>query len=179
MRADSTIPKAPDAARHATVFHARGALMLFTPPLLAMTMYVMLWPPLAVLSGLSVRWADLAQTAGSCGLGVLIVNAAVGRQRGRYWSWFRISDAGIEIGARRAGVFIDWEDILSAQVRRPGLLAVLEIVPRNLYALRVELPSRDLPRIRYSGGQPVLTVDAGYFRPGLDELRAALRRHAR
>ncbi|GIM98256.1 hypothetical protein Ato02nite_100490 [Paractinoplanes toevensis] len=72
---------------------------------------------------------------------------------------------------------IGWADITSARVRRRGPLATLEITPRDLYGLRVDLPSRDLPRIRYRNGRPVLIIDIGIFNPGPATLRAELNHH--
>jgi hypothetical protein len=63
-------------------------------------------------------------------------------------------------------------------VRRAGLLTVLEIVPRDLYALHVDLPSRDLSPIRYVDGQAVLTIEIGYLRPYPNRLRAELTRQS-
>ncbi|WP_143235155.1 hypothetical protein [Paractinoplanes atraurantiacus] len=51
---------------------------------------------------------------------------------------------------------------------------MLEVEPRDLYALRVAEPNRDLPRVRHRDGRPVLVMDAGFFRPGPDELAQAL-----
>jgi hypothetical protein len=89
-------------------------------------------------------------------------------------TWIRVSPLGLEIAHRGAPFLIAWTDIVTARVRRRRLVPVLEIIPTDLYALRVQLPSRDLPPVRDTALGCALVVDLSDFRPGARALSAAL-----
>ncbi|MGK5685293.1 hypothetical protein [Actinoplanes sp. URMC 104] len=163
-----------------TDFRANVPLALLAPPLAAAAGVATLRLLLAAVTGRGPQWADLAGSVGPAALGAFLGCAVVAAAKGWHRGRVTVSDAGLLLAAARSrGVLIGWDDVVAARVRRRGLLAVLEVVPRDLHALRAELPSRDLPRIRQAGGRPVLSMDVGFLRPGPAELRAALRRHAR
>ncbi|XVU28814.1 hypothetical protein ACQPZJ_17675 [Actinoplanes sp. CA-054009] len=144
--------------------------VLLPPPIGAVIGVAVLWLVAAVLSSPPGFWSVAGLSAFGAVAGTLLVAWSQGRLR----AWIRVSEAGVEMAARGAGVLVAWDEIASARVRRSGLFAVLEVEPRDLYALRVAQPSRDLPRVRQRDGRAVLVMDAGFFRPGPVELTRAL-----
>jgi len=96
-------------------------------------------------------------------------------QRRNRRTWVRVSPTGLELVHRGVPVVLAWPDIEVARVRRRRLMPVLEIIPTDLYAVRVDLPSRDLPPIRQTALGPAFVLDLSDFRPGARTLRDALR----
>jgi hypothetical protein len=103
------------------------------------------------------------------------VGAAINMWRlRRHPVWLRVSAAGMELAPRGRPFFLSWDDIDLVQVRRRGPLARLEVTPKDLYAIRTELPHRDLPRVRHTAEHAILTMGVGFLRPGPRRLRAEL-----
>lgn len=138
------------------------------------------WTLMALLlsapSGHGVGWDHLGSLPLPVAAALAGFGGAAWRLRGRP-TWIRVSALGIELAQRGDPVFVAWPQIASARVRGRWIFAALEVIPVDLYAVGCALPSRDLPRIRYTRGVAVFRVEAGTMRPGLSALRAVLARH--
>jgi hypothetical protein len=149
---------------------------LLVPPATAAAAVVIFWLLFTVLVGRNVAWQSLVMTALTTAVGALIGNAVgTWRRRGQP-VWVRVSPAGIEMAPHGQAVLVAWGNIVTARVRRRGLLTALEVVPVDLYALRTDQASRNLPRLRYPAGRATLSMDVGLLRPGPAVLRAEIDR---
>lgn len=131
---------------------------------------------LSAVFGGPVSWDSMAASARSVAVG-----AAIGATLGMWLRfrrvWIRTSPTGIELAPQGNAVLLPWDTIDAAWVHRRGLQYWLEVTPKDLYAISTDLPSRDLPAIRYDGNRPVLTMDVSFIFPGPSRLRAALASH--
>jgi hypothetical protein len=150
-------------------------LFVLVPAVLAVSVLLRLL--LSMLGGYGVSWDVIDANLSIPVLGMLAgYGVTAWQQRGRP-TWVRVSSLGIELAQNGDPVFIAWSQITAARVRRRWIFAILEVAPVDLYAVRSALPSRDLPRIRYSRGVPMFRIEVYAFRPGLPALRAALAQH--
>jgi hypothetical protein len=136
---------------------------------------VILWLSMSWIADKPVPLAPLARQLTAVTLGVGLGCAIVMWHRRNRRTWVRVSPAGLELAYRGVPVVLAWPDIEVARVRRRRLLPVLEILPTDLYAVRVDLPSRDLPPIRQTALGPAFVMDLSDFRPGARALRGLLR----
>lgn len=90
------------------------------------------------------------------------------------WRWVSVSAAGIELGQRGAPIFIEWSNVASAEVRRWGMFAVLEVRPVDPHLVRSLTPRPQVPPLRRLAGGPGFRLDVGDLWP----TPHALRRHA-
>jgi len=131
---------------------------------------------LVASNGTDLAWDDTGSVLAIAAAGATIGAAInIWRMR-RNPIWIRVSAAGIELAPRGRPVLLPFDNIDVARVRRRGLLARLEVTPKDLYAIRTELPSRDLPLIRYKRDRAILTMEIGLLRPGPRRLQAELDR---
>jgi hypothetical protein len=158
------------------VFRSDVWALLAAAAVAAVAGVVGLWVLLTVIVGKDMAWQGLVETASAAAVGALIGTAAgIWRRRGRP-VWIRISSAGIEMAPQGQAVLISWDNIVTARVRRRGLLAAVDVVPADLDAVRAASAGRDLPRVRHLAGRTALSMGVGLLRPGPAALRAELRR---
>ena len=89
-----------------------------------------------------------------------------------------VSAAGIELAQHGAPIVIEWSNVASAQVRRWGLFAVLEVVPVDLRLVRTLAPGPHVPAMQRLADGPGFRLEVGNFWPTPHALRATLTRHA-
>jgi len=142
--------------------------------LLVIPLTLVLWSLLGWLADKPVDYAAALRSGTASLLGVAIGGGLVTWRLRRRPTWVRVSPAVLEVSYRGAALTFAWTDLVGARVRRRWLQPVLEIIPTDLYATRVELPSRDLPPIRQTTLGPAFVLFLSDFRPGARALRAAL-----
>jgi hypothetical protein len=128
----------------------------------------------ASASGVRPHPADIAWTAGTAAAGVALGAGLMIWYLRRHPSWIRVCATGLEIAYRGAPVSLAWPGLTVARVRRRYPLSILEIIPTDMYAIRADLPSRDLPPIRDTPLGPAFVLSLVGFHPGTRALRAAL-----
>lgn len=104
--------------------------------------------------------------------------AVIAWQSRRRPTWVRSSAAGVEIATRGSDpVFVGWADVISADVRRRGLVAtVLEVAPADIGRPATADPDADLPLLRDTPNGPAYVAELSSVRPGPAALRAELAR---
>jgi hypothetical protein len=151
---------------------ARGLAIAAVLPALAITA---LWLSASWIADKPVPLVPLARQLAAGALGAALgYGIAMWHRRNRR-TWVRVSPAGLELAYRGVPIVLAWPDIEVARVRRRRLMPVLEIIPTDLYAVRVDLPSRDLPPIRQTALGPAFVMDLSDSRPGARALRGVLR----
>ena len=146
--------------------------------------------PIMVLSALAamtlVKWAfgTLDQPENAVGwllpqagvFGLVMTGSFAWRAR-RSPTWVRTSSAGLELASNGGDpVFLAWPDIRSAVIRRPGLLAILEVTPTDIGLAWQAGPRPDRSRVRDRSGGPAFVLEVGLLDPGPGALRAELAR---
>jgi hypothetical protein len=95
----------------------------------------------------------------------------------RHPAWVRVSDAGVELAAGGAPIFIAWANVATAAVHRPGLFAVLDIIPVNAAQVTTTGPYATVPPIRRLSDGAGFRVQVGHLLPGPRALRRAFSRY--
>ncbi|MBM2623391.1 hypothetical protein JIG36_48645 [Actinoplanes sp. LDG1-06] len=150
-------------------------LVIFVAAIPAATAAILL---LGLLDGDSASWRRIGEAVGESVPYCLLIAAGAAWQIRRRRTWVRISSGGIELAADGGDpILLDWSETSSAQVRRRGLWAVLDVVPTDPDSVRSTDPHRDLPRLRDTADGTAFTVPVGSLRPGPAALRSALVRH--
>jgi hypothetical protein len=125
-------------------------------------------------------WGWVAATAARVALTGLVVAAVPAWQAWRSPTSIRSSSAGLEIATRGGDpVFLAWPEIVSAVVRRRGVIATaLEVAPTDVDQARSAAPESDLPRMRETPNGPAYVAELGYVRPSPAALRVELARRS-
>jgi hypothetical protein len=88
-----------------------------------------------------------------------------------------VSASGIELAQSGVPIFIAWSNVASAQVRRWGLVAVLEVRPVDPRLVRSLAPGPQVPPVQRLAGGPGFRLEVGNLWPTPRALRAALASH--
>ena len=162
----------------AGLFRPRLWVPLLAVPAMVVVAILILHLVLSAIFSKPLPWGSMVETAAISGVAAAI-GTALGQRRilgGRLW--VRVSPAGIELAPYGRAVLLAWDAVDAVRVRRYGPAVLLEVTPKNLHTIGTDVPRRDLPRLRYRHGLPVLTKDVSYLFPGPGRLRAELARYA-
>ncbi|MFF5077101.1 hypothetical protein ACFY36_08615 [Actinoplanes sp. NPDC000266] len=122
--------------------------------------------------------ADFPFVAGLPLLMVLAGSLHTARRWQQNPEWVRVSDAGIELANGTAPVFIAWANVATAEVHRPALTAVLDVIPIDPSQVTSPAPHGTVPALHQLPAGPGFRVQVGHLLPGPAALRRALSQHA-
>ncbi|XVV09617.1 hypothetical protein ACQP2X_32835 [Actinoplanes sp. CA-131856] len=162
-----------------TLFRTRPALapvvtfgvfaLALAAALVALSLIFDFWPGLD---------ADFLFIAGFPLLTILTGSLLTARRWHQNPEWVRVSDAGIELANGTAPVFIAWTNVATAEVHRPALTTVLDVIPIDPAQVTSPAPHGTVPAWHQLPSGPGFRIQVGHLLPGPGPLRRALSHHA-
>ncbi|XVU22428.1 hypothetical protein ACQPZJ_34870 [Actinoplanes sp. CA-054009] len=161
-----------------TLFRTRPALApIVMFGVLALALIVVLVPLGLIFDFWPTPDADFPFIAGFPLLLILTGSLHTARRWQRNPEWVRVSDDGIELANGSAPVFIAWTNVATAQVHRPALTAVLDVVPIDPSQVTSPAPGGLVPALHQLPTGPGFRMQVGHLLPGPGPLRRALSRY--